>query len=200
MACHHLYLVRHGLADAFGTLTDTGRAQARLLGERLSGLPLDAVWHSPLPRACATAEEMAVHLPDVPMAAADELMDNIPHVPEPAQTPSNWTRVFDGYDSAEATAGRRRADALVNRFARPPEGSRPVHELLITHAYPIAWLLRHALDAPPARWLGLIGSANTGLTVIDYCAGLPPTVGQFNDLSHLTGALRWTGFGPGPRP
>ena len=45
----HLYLSRHGEADPFGELTVTGRAQARLLGERLALLPIDAVWHSPPP-------------------------------------------------------------------------------------------------------------------------------------------------------
>lgn len=43
----------------------------------------------------------------------------------------------------------------------------------------IAWLVRHALDAPPARWLGL-KSATTGLTVIEYRNGLPPTLVMFN--------------------
>lgn len=65
-----------GLADAFGTLTDIGRAQARLLGERLSALPLDVVWHSPLPRARATAEKITAHPPGVPVASADELIDS----------------------------------------------------------------------------------------------------------------------------
>ncbi|MFS1299683.1 histidine phosphatase family protein [Streptosporangium longisporum] len=41
---------RPGTADAFGNPTGIGRRQAGLLGERLAGLPVDAVWHSPLPR------------------------------------------------------------------------------------------------------------------------------------------------------
>ncbi len=51
-----------------------------------------------------------------------------------------------------AIAGAARAEALVDRFARPADTE--THEVLVTHAYPVAWLVRHALGAPPKRWLG----------------------------------------------
>lgn len=204
MTTRHLYLARHGAADAFGTLTDIGRRQAGLLSERLAGVPVDAVWHSPLPRAEASAHELARHLPDVPVAEAAELVDHVPYVPAPAETPASWIGFFDGYDEAEAASGHRLAEALVARFAKVPDaparGARPdTHEVLVTHAYPIAWLVRHALDAPPSRWLGL-NSANTALTVIEYRDGLPPTIVMFNDMSHLPADLRWTGFPERVRP
>jgi len=114
--------------------------------------------------------------------------------------PRSWAGFFDGWDEAEASAGRRTADALVARFASAPDpavhGSDDVHEVLVTHDYPIAWLVRHALDAPPARWLGL-SSANAALTLVEYRAGLPPTLAVLNDMAHLPTDLRWTGF-PGP--
>jgi probable phosphoglycerate mutase len=204
MTTRHLYLARHGAADAFGELTGVGRRQAGLLGERLAGVPVDAVWHSPLPCAAASAHELARHLPDVPVAEAAELVDHVPYVPGAAETPPSWAGFFDGYDDAEAASGRRLAGALVARFAKTPdataEGTRSgTHEVLVTHAYPIAWLVRHALDAPPPRWLGL-NSANTALTVIEYRSGLPPTLVMFNDMSHLPPDLRWTGFPGGTRP
>ncbi|MFI6787214.1 histidine phosphatase family protein [Nonomuraea sp. NPDC050383] len=204
MTTRHLYLARHGAADAFGELTGAGRRQAGLLGERLAGLPIDAVWHSPLPRAVASAHELARQLPGVPVAGAAELVDHVPYVPSTAETPPSWTGFFDGYDDAEAASGRRLAAALVARFAKAPDmtttGTRSdTHDVLVTHAYPIAWLVRHALDAPPSRWLGL-NSANTALTVIEYRTGLPPTIVMFNDMSHLPAELRWTGFPNGMRP
>ncbi|WP_433509412.1 histidine phosphatase family protein [Nonomuraea sp. CA-143628] len=201
MATRHLYLARHGAANAFGELTDIGRRQAGLLGERLAGVPVDAVWHSPLPRAVASAHELARHLPNVPVAEAAELIDHVPYVPSPAETPPSWAGFFDGYDEGEAASGHRLAEALVARFAKVPEAGtqRDTHEVLVTHAYPIAWLVRHALDAPPSRWLGL-NSANTALTVIEYRNGLPPTLVMFNDMSHLPTSLRWTGFPEGVRP
>lgn len=168
----HLYLARHGAADPFGTLTDTGRQQSALLGARLAHLPISAIWHSPLSRAASTASELAQYLPDASVAEAEEL------------------------------SGQRVADALTDRFATSVHSAASgaeLHEVLITHDYPIAWLVRHALGAPPVRWLDL-SSANTGLTVITYRTGAAPTVMMFNDLSHLPHELRWTGFPPGLRP
>lgn len=196
MGIRHLYLARHGEADAFGEITHAGRRQADLLGRRLAAQPRqpDAIWHSPLPRAVATAHELARQLPGVPVAEAAELVDHVPHVPDRAELPPSWVGFFDGYDEAEAEAGRRLADSLVARFAHAPEGrDADTHEVLITHSYQIAWLVREALDTPPARWLGL-DSANTGLTAIGYRTGLPPTLVVFNDQSHLPPELRWTGF------
>ena len=198
MATRHLYLARHGAADAFGELTPTGRRQAGLLGERLARVPVDAVWHSPLPRAASSAHELARHLPGVPVAAADELVDHVPHVPAPAQTPPPLRGFFDGYDEAEARAGRALADALTARFASGP-GDHDTHEVLVTHSYQVAWLVRHALDAPDPRWLGL-DSANAALTVLEHRPGLPPTLVMFNDMSHLPADLRWTGFPATSRP
>ncbi|WP_028478223.1 histidine phosphatase family protein [Nocardia sp. CNY236] len=200
MATRYLYLARHGAADALGELTDAGYQQADLLGRRLAPLPIAAVWHSMLPRAAASAREVAKHLPEVPVAAAAELIDHIPDVPDADEMPRAWAGFFDGFDEAEAAAGKRTAEAMVARFTKAPERSESdSHEVLVTHAYPIAWLVRHALDAPPTRWLGL-DSANTGLTVIEYRAGLSPTLVMFNDQSHLPGDLRWTGFRATVRP
>lgn len=197
MATRHLYLARHGAADAFGELTDVGRTQADLLGERLAGLPVDAVWHSPLPRAAASARVIGTHLPDVPVAEAAELVDHVPYVPTGTDLAPAWAGFFDGYDDAERVQGESLAAALVERFARTADVE--THEVLVTHAFQVAWLLRHALDAPPARWIGL-NSGNTGLTVIQYRDGVPPTVVLFNDMGHLPADLRWTGFPPSPRP
>jgi serine/threonine-protein phosphatase PGAM5 len=191
MATRHLYLARHGAADAFGELTEIGHRQAGLLGERLAGLPVDAVWHSPLPRAAATARVIGEHLPGVPVEVAAELVDHVPYIPAATDLPPAWTGFFDGFDDAERAPGERLAAALVDRFAKPAESE--THEVLVTHAFQVAWLLRHAMDAPPARWLGL-NSGNTALTVIEYRDGLPPTVVLFNDMGHLPQDLRWTGF------
>ena len=199
MATRYLYLARHGEADPFGELTEAGYEQARLLGRRLAHLPIDAVWHSPLPRAAASAQALADQLDPPPAtAAAEELIDHIPYVPPAAQTPAPWLPFFDGYDEQDAAAGHRIAQRLTARFATAPEHD-DVHEVLITHAYPIAWLIRDALAAPAARWLGL-ASANAALTVIEYRPAVPPSIVMLNEMSHLPADLRWTGFPAAPRP
>ena len=81
---HYLYLVRHGehldaehgLED--GPLSPRGRRQAELLADRLSGVPLDSVWHSPLERAAETARAVAERLPSVEPKPSALLFDCIP--------------------------------------------------------------------------------------------------------------------------
>ncbi|MFC0673491.1 histidine phosphatase family protein [Brachybacterium hainanense] len=197
MATRHLYIARHGEADAFGALTERGAEQARLLGRRLAHLPLDAVWHSPLPRAADSARQLNILLSGAaPVAPAPELVDHVPHVPSAAELPPSWVPFFDGYDEREAAAGQAVARRLVARFAAPSPGPADMHEVLITHDYPIAWLIRDALGAPPVRWLGL-HSANAALTVIEHRADDLPSIRMVNDMSHLPEPLRWTGFPAG---
>ncbi|TDE35901.1 histidine phosphatase family protein [Nonomuraea mesophila] len=195
MATRHVYVVRHGAADPFGRLTDVGQRQSELVADRLARLPVDAVWHSPLPRAARSVELIGERLPGVPVREAAELIDHVPHVPD--EIPPEWAAFFEGYDPDEAADGARRAADLIGRFARPARTER--HEVLVTHAHQVGWLVRHALDAPPARWLGL-GCGNTALTAIDYDDGAAPAVLLYNDMGHLPADLRWTGFGPGVRP
>lgn len=197
MATRHLYLVRHGEADALGDLTDTGRRQAALLGERLAAIAVDVVHHSPLPRAVQTAETLGAHLPGVPVSAADELDDHVPPVPDAAGLPAAVVRYLAGYDDVTRATGVRLADALIARFARPAEAE--TREVLVTHAFQVAWLVRHALDAPPGRWLGL-NIANAGMTAIEYRDDRPPALLVLNDQAHLPAELRWTGFPPGYGP
>ncbi|MEU4798748.1 histidine phosphatase family protein [Streptomyces sp. NPDC023327] len=195
MATRRLYMVRHGAADAFGALTGVGRRQTELLAERLARLPIDAVWHSPMPRAVSSARLIGERLSGVPVREAPELTDYIPHVPR--KPPAAWAGVFDGYDPVEAARGERLADALTDRFARPADTE--TLEVLVTHAYQVAWLLRHALDAPRERWLGM-SCGNAAVTAIEYYTGAAPSLVVYNDMSHLPANLRWTGFGPGARP
>ncbi|MFD4669808.1 histidine phosphatase family protein [Lentzea sp. NPDC058450] len=89
------------------------------------------------------------------------------------------------------------ADSLTARFARP--AAAETHEVLVTHAYQVAWLVRHALGAPADRWLAM-SCGNAALTALQFREGTPPALLLYNDMSHLPEDLRWTGFGPGPRP
>lgn len=195
MVARTVYFVRHGAADAWGQLTDEGREQSRLLGQRLARLPIDVVWHSPLPRAVESAQIISAEMPRVFVDEAAELVDHVPFVPDREDLSPSWVGFFDGYDRSEADAGRRTADGLAARFGTSSaRARRPTHEVAVTHAYPIAWMVRDALNAPPARWMSLAGIANTGLTVIELTDGEPPGVVMVNDISHLPDALRWTGF------
>ena len=188
---HYLYLVRHGehldaehgLVD--GPLSPRGRRQAALLADRLSGVPLDAVWHSPLERAQETARAVAERLPSVTPQPTPLLFDCVP-TGMTEETPSVYEAFFGAYTEADIEAGSAQmADAVAEFLVRKPDA----HELLITHNFVIGWFVREVLGAAPWRWL-TINQAHCGLTVLAQRPGRPWSLVSHNDLAHLPFELR----------
>ncbi|MFY1618121.1 histidine phosphatase family protein [Micromonospora sp. WMMD736] len=206
-----LYLTRHGEQDLTGHadtgstepdtgLSERGRRQAALLGERLRGRSFAAVHHGPLRRAAQTAEVVAAALPGVPVYATELAGDHLPHDTDPAGLPSAYAEFLTGFSAAERADGPRVTAEAVRHFTGPAEVDdaavgEPVRELVVTHTFLIAWLVRHALDAPERRWLGS-NHHNTGLTVIRYGPAGPPNLIAVNDVAHLPVELRGTGLPP----
>lgn len=197
---HYLYLVRHGeqldaehgLPD--GPLSPRGVRQARLVAERLSGVPFTSVQHSPLRRATETAQVISEVMPAIEPEPSALLFDCIPSGPT-VDTPRSFDSWFHSVTEDEIDAGRAQmADAISEYFA-PHRGER--HDLLITHNFVIGWFVRHVFDAPEWRWLGL-NQANCGLTIIRIRSAKPPVLVVHNDLAHLPVELR-TGL-PEPQP
>jgi len=189
---HYIYLVRHGehqdaehgLAD--GHLSARGRRQAELLADRLSGVPLDAVWHSPLERAAQTAHAVAERLPSIEPQASALLFDCVPTGMTP-ETPAVFESFFGSVTDAEIEAGTAQmADATSEFLVRKPGD---VHELLITHNFVIGWFVREVLGAPDWRWMTL-NQAHCGLTIISQRQGRPWSLVTHNDLAHLPFELR----------
>ena len=186
MASRFLYLVRHGAATEGGSLTDAGEEQARRTGERLKNLPVTRIHHSPLPRAAQTARLIAGWLPGVPVAESAVVGDYIPADLDPDGLPASYARLVSSYSTTERNEGAALARAALGQFAGPPgetpagesaPGESPAadaHELIVTHNFLIGWFIRHALDAPDWRWIGL-NQQNCALTVILYQAW-PATV------------------------
>lgn len=189
---HYIYLVRHGehqdaehgLAD--GPLSPRGQRQAELIADRLSGLPLDAVWHSPLLRANETARAIAARLPSVDPEPTALLFDCVP-TGMTEETPAVYEPFFGSVTEAEVEAGRAQMADAVGEFLVRKQGD--VHEVLITHNFVIAWFVREVLGAPDWRWMTL-NQANCGLTVIAQKQGRPWTLLAHNDTGHLPMELR----------
>jgi len=185
MTNRYLYLIRHGEADyERGGLTDTGRRQAHLTGQRLRDVPFDAVHHSPVSRAAETAALVTAHLPGIPVEESELVGDYIPPVPDPAALPPEYARFLDQFTAAERADGAALAEAAVERYARPATDDVDQRELIVTHNFQVAWFVRHALDAPPWRWMTL-NQGNCGLTVILYRPDRPVSLLLHNDTSHL---------------
>ncbi|GAA3530553.1 histidine phosphatase family protein [Nonomuraea rosea] len=194
----YLYLTRHGEAapDGLG-LTENGRRQAALLGERLRGVPFAAVHHGPLPRAAETARLIGERLPGVPLRESEVAGDYVPYVPEKEELDPEFRdhllRFLSQTTEEERVQGAALAREALELFTGPVEETR--RELIVTHNFLIGWLVRAAMDAPAWRWLGL-NHCNAALTVIRYTPGRPSSVMFSNDMSHLPDDLRWTGFPP----
>jgi probable phosphoglycerate mutase len=194
-ATRYLYLVRHGeaLPDESG-LTDSGRQQAVLLGRRLRDCPLSVIHHGPLPRAEQTARLIGEQIGDVPLCRSEAAGDYVPHIPTREELPAEFfLRFLEGATAEERERGPELARRAVGLFTGPVDGTQDRHELVVTHNFLVAWLVRDAMQAPKWRWLGL-NHANAALTVIRYAPGRPPSVLVTNDMRHLTADLRWTGF------
>ncbi len=123
--------------------------------------------------------------------------DYVPYVPDGDELVAGGADIFTTFLEAvtpeEAAEGRQLAGQALAQFTGPVAGDMDRHELVITHNFLIAWLVREALDAPRWRWLGL-NVGNASLTVIRYAPGRPASLLTFNDMSHLPPELRWTGF------
>lgn len=199
-AARYLYITRHGQASPDeSALTDVGRRQAALLGERLRGAPITAIHHGPLPRAEETARLIGEHLTGARLLRSDPAGDYLPYLPRreelPAESADETLARLAGFPAAEREQGPGLAQEALARFTGPAEGDEPRHELLVTHNFLAAWLVRAALEAPAHRWLGL-NHANAALTVIRYAPGRPPGLLLYNDTGHLPAELRWSGFPP----
>ena len=95
-ATRTLILIRHGQYEHWHddsekrTLTELGREQAQLTGERLRSLgeKFDMIHYSTMPRATETADIISKCLPDIPTKSCDMLREGAPIRPEPPH--STW--------------------------------------------------------------------------------------------------------------
>lgn len=202
-SARYLYLTRHGEATpGEAELSGNGRRQAVLLGDRLRSAQLTAVHHGPLRRAAETAQLISGRLNGVRTEESEAAGDYLPYLPsEHELPPETAAATLDKLARAapgehERDRGAQLARAALSRFTGPSaDGHAACHELVVTHNFLIAWIVRDALGAPQARWIGL-NHANAALTVIHYAPGLPARLLFFNDTGHLPAELRWTGFPP----
>lgn len=189
---HFIYLVRHGeqqdaehgLPD--GPLSARGVRQAEAIAERLSGVPMTGIWHSPLRRAEDTARIMSKRMPALKPEPSALLFDCFPSGPTP-DMPRAFESFFGGVTAEEIDAGQAQMADATAEFLAPAAGDR--HDLLITHNFVIGWFVREVLDGPAWRWLG-INQAHCGLTIIRVRSAKPPVLVVHNDLAHLPAELR----------
>ncbi len=188
----YLYLVRHGeqvdaefgLPD--GPLSPRGKRQAELIAQRLSGVPFDRAFSSPMERAIETAQAMTSRMPSLEVEPSALLMDCIPSGPSP-DMPSVFESFFGGVTAEEIQAGEAQMADAKAEWLTVRAGD--THELLITHNFVIAWFVREVFGAQPWRWIG-INQAHCGLTIIRVRSAKPAVLVAHNDLGHLPAEMR----------
>lgn len=189
---HFIYLVRHGeQQDAEhgmpdGPLSGRGQRQARLVANRLSGVPFTGAWHSPLQSSEETARIMTASMPSLDPQPSALLFDCIPSGPTP-DMPHGFEPFFGSVTADQIEAGQAQMADAVAEWLTPAREDR--HDLLITHNSVIAWFVREVFTAPAWRWMGL-NQANCGLTIIRVRSAKPPVLIAHNDLGHLPAELR----------
>ncbi|XP_046964038.1 serine/threonine-protein phosphatase Pgam5, mitochondrial isoform X1 [Vanessa cardui] len=156
-AVRHLFLIRHGQYNIEGAtdkervLTELGRQQADLTGQRLAKLDIkwDLLVRSTMTRAQETAMIIAKHLPkDLEVKDCQLIEEGAPIPPEPPV--GHWRPEPKQFfqDGARIEAAFRRY------FHRaPPEQTHDSYTLLVCHANVIRFFVCKALQFPPEGWL-----------------------------------------------
>lgn len=160
------HLVRHGeKAGGPGDpgLSDDGRTEAERTAERLSTVPVVAVWTSPLRRARETAAVIAARHGLEPVVderlrerinwgdgGRDESWDEFAEMWDRASRERDWQ---PPYGDSSRGAGRRLESAMVEAATAHPDG----HVVLVAHGGIIGDALqnrfeRAELDAANAAW------------------------------------------------
>jgi serine/threonine-protein phosphatase PGAM5 len=191
MATTELYLVRHAEPEPFpggdeadAGLSEHGRQQAHRLGARLGGVRFDALRSSPLRRATETADILAGYLPGVPVSVSELVRDRtpVPAADGSAGVPSRYLPFLEQVPAEERDPGARLLRRAVDELTATGEEDRV--EVLVTHNFVIGWFVRHVLDAPEWRWIGL-NQRHCGLTIVRAQDDRPPALISFNDVGHL---------------
>lgn len=208
---HRLFLVRHGETAPnremryVGTrdvpLSDVGEQQAEGLAEALSGLPVTAVYTSPLSRARETGSRIAcklgLALEPCPPLAEQSFGDweGLTRAEVAARGDGEILAAWEGDPSLPPPGGeslasvQARALALVQDLAAAhPAGGWLV---LVSHVGPIKALLAAALGGPLAAARRMFLDPGT-VSVIDW--GPVPVIRLFNAHVPLDlGGARWLG-------
>ena len=205
MSITRIFLIRHGATvltaeDRFAgstdvELSDEGRAQVRRLAERLSLIPVDAVYASPLGRTMETASILAA--PHGSKVVARDGLKEISHGhweqltrKEVEQSYPEEVTAWDrdpftyappgGETGLEVTA--RALPALLD-IVKHHQG-KPV--IVVSHKATIRLLLSSLLGFDPRRYRDNLDQDPAALNIVDFKDPVRARLMLFNDSSHYS--------------
>jgi probable phosphomutase (TIGR03848 family) len=170
-----ILLIRHALTDSVGkrlsgrtpgiSLNNEGRNQAKKLAERLSGLPIRAIYSSPLERALETADPLAQTL-NLNCVTEDSLQE------------------IDFGDWTNRTFEEIKKDILFEQFNAFRSATRiPGGEMMAEAQTRIISKLENLRTKHPQETVAVISHADIIKAAIAYYAGIPLDMFQRLEIS-----------------
>ncbi len=205
MPLTRIYLIRHGATiltaeDRFAgatnvPLSEEGRAQAGRLAQRLKGLPVAAVYASPLDRTMETARILAAaHSLEVnPRDGLREIShghwEQLTRAEVEKQFPTEaaawdedpFTFAPEGGESGLAVTAR--ALPALMEIVRQHEGESVI---VVSHKATIRLLLSSMLGFDPRRYRDNLDQNPAALNVVDFKDPVRARLMLFNDTSHYS--------------
>ena len=176
-----IYLIRHGEYDIEDerdpfvgkALVPLGVAQARLVGARLRGMPVNftSLSSSTMTRARQTALVIGEEFPDLQLESSALISEC---------TPPTWRQDVMEDETAEdlASCTKQLEEAFPIYFAPSPGADR--HDIVVCHGNVIRYFVTKALKVDTEAWLGM-SIANCSLTVITVKADGSMKLLSFSD-------------------
>jgi len=201
-----LLLVRHAETPTTGTvlpgrapglhLSDRGHAQAERVADRLASLPVDALYSSPLERACETAEPTAART-GLPVKHVDGLLEcdfggwtgsaiaDLAALPE-WQTVQHSPSQFRFPDGESFPEMQGRIVGAMEALCAAHAGGVVV---CFSHADPIKAAVAHALGTPLDLFQRIVISPGS-VSAITFVEGQDPAVHMVNSTAEPLSGLR----------
>ena len=191
-----LYLIRHGayVADDRAdpvtgpSLTALGIAQARLIGARLGGMPVqfNSITSSTMTRARETAAIIRESLPAVPLSQNPLLSECGPQTWHERTAPTE----------ANLQCQRRVDEAFKNYFA--PANRADENNIIVAHGNVIRYIVTKALGVDTRAWLGM-SIAHASLTIIKVRSDGAISIIAVGDIGHIPPNLQSWGTDVDPQ-
>ena len=174
-------------------LNAEGKIQAIKLAAALEGIPLTAIYSSPLSRAWETAAELAANrtCTSIPVEGLTELDQGELEGQFGADLPSKYPAFYDAWKADPTDVRIPGGETLAECAERSVSA---IHELLknhtpgepiavVSHRMAIGGIICAALDLP-VRYNMVIGQRNTAINLLSY-RDHKLTLHRLNDADHL---------------
>ena len=180
-----VYLIRHGEydhederdPDIGRALVPLGVAQARIVGARLRGLPVEitSLHSSTMTRARQTALVIGEEFPDLDLQSSRLIREC---------TPPTWRQdiMAEETEADLVACTEQLEEAYPLYFAPSPDADR--HDVIVCHGNVIRYFVTRALKVDSMAWLGM-SIGNCSLTVITINPDGSMKLLSFSDVGHL---------------